>query len=1665
MYLSKNSRYIIQRTWFSPNRVRHCLNQNCRYYSTKLPREDPSRPALRVNIPNDPPVDPQYVLYQLKGCIDCEAMKPVEKTPTEAKKQTSEEHLMEINQMLGNQEEPDKGKVVRKTVSNEVLVKPGDSSQIQNSTSKESKSVSKIPVKIYSKNNLGKEKKILESEMKLINKSSKEKAVNKKYQEIAKNRILKTSLSTPEALKKPQLFLELRKNDKKVITKKKAKSAENFKKQPSETSLKGEITEDRDEAVMELRRTKAQENFKRKAQVNAIGKKETKSVGDLTNEQEAAKSPIRVSHLDNRNLSVPIRDEYLAAAIESVIPKTKTVEVKMKFRVRIDRIGKPLTNEEIEEGIDTAELAYELISDDSKPKTPKTRKTEKVVKDVLKTIVEKAKDVLEDRRLSKSVSNLKEQKVQMVKLEDLPEERTSKYGKKLTFEVQEHDDKNKVINFRRFPLPKTRLEKSVSYHGRFAGNNNNTSYLSNEKFPFPGEDYELNAVARIRSPKNSTRILKPLASQITMVDEVPEYLKYPEFKYVGLSSTASRNFHQTASQSKYRQDFPDKRPVMAMDSMAKGKEARSPRNSKEAVITRAVTSVQKETSKPIHMSIPVPVKSNEKAKKTDWRHELCKSRPIGSPLRKTRSRIAKPYKNYNIPKTNSVLGLNERLAQMKYIPTKKEDSLPKESPKEVFFKKTETDIKNRYLGSNGGFIGKDQKAEDKLNKILPGLIAEAKQREEVGNEDITDYAKCQPQKENIPKTPCQENIQLKNRAGKDFSKERTFSEKCKTFKEMYSQEFELNQKCIQKIPTQGERLVKCVPKKRVRFHKMPRWTKDNIINVMKPQITPKMADNIVNVANEPLSANKGTPSVDSLRMMEKVKKMLDLDLKNAEKIFIPDNLKKASSVLQLIGEPWKWKVNAEELEKKAAEKPSKKITSDVSVVCLDKGNEWKTMSLPENIETKKIGNENSSAICLNMASNSFSVDENFLTEMKKKSEEEFKACKGYECLGRNQENYTMGLGVARSVWEMKKPEENRQPMELKSVVALNSDSDRDHFSIVNTELAQCQENAQMSLDNIVYDINAIECCKNIKGESTVLLKNDKFEIDYNALKLAREKQSGKDMTMFPKNTEIKKEETVVLFDGKNKSLNIDSSKPKQENQILCKSKDEVGDVNKSKIDPIPVVKEKMADPPKPQRFVLNRHLPPRKILRQQRKPCYMYDYSSVEKKPDKHHLQFAKSRTKTPPTPQKAPATIQPATTHIFIQEKKTQDDVIEPKIVVPPVKPKETPVTTPPAKKEHYVSDNILQMTKNHPPVEKSPATKSNIGETVKVDVTSVEHPPSKITEINLNKDSNKIKPIPEKSKSETKILYKDLEKYQTPYSEPDYEDKPIKINSDIKSNPNMKKLDSSKTTVLNDVSKPTENIDGWLRDETDKMTNLLIKVLQEATEAKSKRKLLISSKVVDKNMKKGSVIKSKSSEDVPKVCKVGDLKKKALSQPGKSKPKSINEIPVQTSKNIQPPKTVDAVDVNNVSLVNPDFKATSEKVNKEIFNVNAPQELIDPIGINVDNITDFNIKKVDPPASSLKLNADSFKKFLKIKEIPVKPILPATAEENKKKDVATEEEEDFPGPEGLKKLSMIWKYLPAVGCQATVYLFQLGKILFLIKNYIQWRTGNLENYNTKAN
>lgn len=1560
MYLSKNSRYVIQRTWFSSHLARHCFTQTSRNYSSKTPKDDTARPALRLNVPKDPPIDPQQHLYLLKGCVES-----VEKPKIFEK--TSQEHLNEINMLLSPpnllfNENIDKD-AVRKAVSIESMKKARSSSQ-------NSSSASKIPKKNKSHDDLEARKKIYESNIpKLKNKLSDERKIVKEVQNIQAKPV---NLIKGSKKNKSDLFIELRKNQKEgKIEKRKVKSAENIAKNMLSKDLIPEKKEIKNEAKI-VRRTKAQENFDKKNHL------------DITEEVEKKRpeSVMKFSQLDNKNMSLPVKDDYLEAAIENVIPKTKTVEVKMKFRVRIDRIGN--AEKEQTDDIESAELAYEVLSDSTKPKTPKTIQTEKVVKDVMKTIVHKARGVFKDKRLNKNLK--KEQKVQMVKIHDVANKNFynevaehltgegSKYFKKLPFEVTEFNDKNKISNLKRFPYPKTRLEKAVSYHGRINEDSRiQRQYLLNDRFHLPTGDNNDSILNLPRTPSNMTRILKPLGSQIAMIDDVPEYLKYPEFKYMGLSSTASRNFHNTTVTNKSKNDFPHKASVMVMENVIKSREnLGSPKSSRNMLVNRTVNSLGKEIKKPIHMAIPVRVKKVDNEAKESGGKSGVKSSKMPPPQKLTRK-----YPN-RLNKKSSVEGKISSLNNDVKSKTISSSNGKKDFTPEVLFKNPNTDVGvngSKYLGTNGDLIEKGSKIQEKTLKNRNISV----QNEPCCEEDITNLVKRDEKlKKTVQKNPsiyAEESYDYrdvthykKDDSEKSMERETpplSNNRKKKTFK--MGTEFELNAMCInQSVAKKSqEKIPKMSSPTKRRQRSTVHKTKPRIINVMKPS-TPKISDNFINVANESLSKRKENPSVDSLRMMEKVKTMLDLDLQNAEKIFTSEE-KLIPSVVRLVQEPWKWEVNEEDLQKWNSEKIPPNTTSEVSVVCLNKENEWKVIDFPERNNVKKIKDKSGLTVPLDSKSNTSGTDEKSLQKTNQ-SEKKKENPKGLDCdlMKENHDN---------------KPT-NGKKVYVKSVVALNPDSD--HFQIINSELTECQKHSKIDLDPVTYDSSALKFQDKSKGVSVISFnENKEFDVDKEALQAVKKKESPINY----QNVEEKKGSSIIIYDEKNQSWNIDLS---QNNEQPTRAEE---DQKQDEEKPSPNQK------------------PSQNKRTDQQKEVLEENRSEI--------LQTSESLVKND---------------QVLCEGKK--EDIHDDNLT-PGIKQNE------PAKKDHYISVNILEMTKNHSP-EKLPKVKANIGETVKIDISSTEHSPSKITEINLNKGAQKSKSEKKvdlahgDKKSESKPFYENFEKYQTPYSEPDYEDKPIKINSDMKSNPNIKKLDgSNKTLVLRDMSKPNDALDNWLKDETDKMANLLIKVLQEASEAKSKRKLL-SSKINEKYLKNVSdgvkrMENVHSPAEEPKTCKIPDKKNIR-----KSKPKNISEIPVQSAKNIQPPKTVDAVDTNNMIACNEDLKEASLKINQEIFEI--PQEIMDPIGINVENLPDLNFKKVALPERLMKMKPNQVKKLLKIPEVPVKPIIGAPLKESL--SVNKEDGIDLPGPEGLKKWSLVWKYLPAVGCQATVWIFQLAQI-----------------------
>jgi hypothetical protein len=1604
--------------------------------------EDPAKPPLRLNVPKDPPIDTLQQAYLTKGCIDCEKIKKSVEKPLAVEK-SSQEHLNEINMLLNPpniflNEDIDKD-AVRKAMSMETVRKSRNSPQ-------NFSSVSKIPKKIRSHDDIKTRKKIYESNIpKLKNKPFDEQKIVKRVRNIQAKPVY--SIKETKRIGS-DLFLELRKNQKDVkLEKRKIKTAENTSREKVSKKLASEESEVKNEGNS-VRRTKGQENFdaKNNSDINPVGEKETRPI-------------VKLSQLDNKNMALPMKTDYLEAAIENVIPKTKTVEVKMKFRVRIDRIGKEETNQLEGDEIGNAELAYEVISDNTKPKTPKTVKTEKVVKDVMKTIVHKARDAFEDKRLNKSLK--KEQKVLKVKIHepDKSWEAASRFTedsnnfKKPPFEVTELDDAKKISSFKRFPYPKTRLEKTVSYHGKVIEDMKTPrQYLLSDQFHLPTGNRNDSILNLPRTPKSRQRILKPLGSQITMIDDVPEYLKYPEFKYVGLSSTASRNFHNTTVENKFKDNAPLKHPVMPMDNIIKSRgNLGSLKNVTDTIVNRAVNPLGKDIKKPIHMSVQAAMvkKVDDECKKSGRKHRLRNSRTnVLSPPRKfaheplnkkskferekmfgleenQKSKVISPNNDskgctsevlFNNPKT--VPAANENKfgeAKIPGLEEKKSKEIPssdnKEGPEylfnnskaiiettaskfeekasgleenkdlkvaspnndskgfspEVLFNNSKITSESDVIGTSSGLIRRELKIEEgkSKNKSKSKTVVQKSQKEPCCEEDFTNFlGENDKPKKPVRKEPYwfkgetygyRDTTQYKkNDEVITVKKTRPLSNNRKETNCRSETEFELNLQCVDKPVSKWETPGKCLKmspftKRRQRFpaHK----TKPNMINVQKPPSIPKMSDNFVNMANEPLTKPKENPSVDSLRMMQKVKTILDFDLKNAEKIFTPQE-RIIPSAIRLVKEPWNWAVDKEDLKKWELRKTPRNVTSKESLVCLNEDCKWKVINLPERNKTETKGDENRLAVPSDSRSKSSGTDQ--------------------KCLKNAKTSRTKRQNLKNPEYDPTKESYKtafRKVLNCKSVIAFNPDAD--NFQIINAELKECRKYSKVDLDPVTYDSSAFTFLEKSKGVSAILYRGDnKLDLDKEALQSVQGKAPLKE-------EEKNKGSSVLIFDEKSQSWVVDlfqNNKPSTstlENQKRNEESNPLAkDSNTSQLEV----------PPTPEPLVTGR-------------------------KDDLKDHNFTDGNKQT------------------------------------------ET------SKKEHYVSDNILEMTKHHPSV-KQPKVNSNIGKTVKIDISSAEHSPSKITEINLNKEVEKSKSeksinVPDEAKqSESKPFHKDFEKYQTPYGEPDCEDKPLKINTDMKSNPNMKKLNgSNKTLVLQDTSKPNDALDHWLKNETDKMADLLIKVLQEASEAKLKRKVLnnkINSKYL-KNKKENSAKKETGANnpEEQRLCKIPDRR-----NTGAPRPTNVNEIPVQSAKNVQPPKTVDAADVNNISTFNEVYKEDSSKINREIFEI--PQEIIDPIGINVDNLPDLNLKKIPVSEHSLmKMKSEQAKKKLMIPEVPVKSVISSPLKES----ISAEKEEqgiDVPGPEGLKKWSLVWKYLPAVGCQATVWIFQLGKFTFMFIIYL---------------
>ncbi|KAK6621174.1 hypothetical protein RUM43_011480 [Polyplax serrata] len=356
-------------------------------------------------------------------------------------------------------------------------------------------------------------------------------------------------------------------------------------------------------------------------------------------------------------------------------------------------------------------------------------------------------------------------------------------------------------------------------------------------------------------------------------------------------------------------------------------------------------------------------------------------------------------------------------------------------------------------------------------------------------------------------------------------------------------------------------------------------------------------------------------------------------------------------------------------------------------------------------------------------------------------------------------------------------------------------------------------------------------------------------------------------------------------------------------------------------------------------------------------------------------------------------------------------------------------------APSDHYISENIVEMSKNVAKDVNSKG-KSKKGETVKVNISPDKRVPSKITEINLNKkidgaewetttkkqnskekrkSSEELLKKSDKTQTENKMFYKNFEKYKTPFSDLEYEEKSMKIKSDIESNPNLKKLDNwNKTLVLHDVGKSQENIESWLKDETDKMATLLLKVLQEAAEGKPKRKPgTAKGKCCEKSPIKGNPYDSirKKQETTPEglMFKMRSMnlaleaEKKVKQSKMKEEQPNVKDIPVQSASTVKPPRVIDAIKVSSTK------RFTQQKIYTE--------------SKNPSNVS-FNEPK--PKQADLSLE-------------PIEP----TLRELTQPKLVSELTDDIPGPEILKKISNTWKLLPAIGCQLTVFtllrMFQL--------------------------
>lgn len=971
-----------------------------------------------------------------------------------------------------------------------------------------------------------------------------------------------------------------------------------------------------------------------------------------------------------------------------------------------------------------------------------------------------------------------------------------------------------------------------------------------------GEKMEdLEDEARVRPTTLGVYLLKRLSAHIKQTDELPERLKYPVHKYSFFSQSriksknsgdsypqlktkTIRNYH--SSYNNDRKSFIISKPSLTF--MAKLDDSAG--SSSNKVINKDIAVSKGDADRPINIIL----KPDRALVCTDY------------------------YKNkideINISKMSDNLNESDIYLQEGEKTDKRNESLEA--------KKVETD--NSGNENTQTVEQKEPLPEPEIPKSNIALTC----TEEKCELDIVDISSLSKQSkavtddEDLYLAPYLENGLVDN-------EEKLSEKKMDEFIDASLDTFVMNEKCLDKQNTKAESSDSGTRTEQSIGETLLNSKKDNIMNVVKKKTetnTPKLSDNIVNLANESLAESKGSSSVDSLSMMKRVKEIVDLDLKNAEKIFVP-------------GEP-------------------------------------------ENISEEYTESHN------------------------------FEASK---CMANALEDYSQLVELPIQLQDDVPPPKNFNPSSPVSVIVYDDAINKFYIQVNELEHAMNDRRKEMAVLTACETAGSnLSIMDSIRDDFSILIDipqvPEKRNYEYN-------EQQGDSMITYDEKTKTWTLDPTLVKDTGSKKEQIE-----RDSKFGCDEDETRGNDKYSKYSDSAIIT-------KPAEFSMVEK--PDAELKAKKDSS---DKDNVSGK--KNGEGFGKADKKMK---------VEVDAEEIRRKNSDLYDDVFEvkkngPKTLEEPVKKSKKAEGAEKIPSEHYVSDNIVEMSKNNGG-DKSKKVKPNKVETVKLNIaTQSSRPPSKVTEINLNKKNDEGKGSSQKEKedngktkennqSSNKGFYNKFEKYKTPFSDPEYEEKPMKINTDLESNPNLKKLDSwNKTLVLPEVNKSSEKVESWLKDETDQMATLLLRVLQEAAEGNSRRR--IASKTAKGNPYEAIRKKQENNSYLLRAKKKDFGKKRGTVTQLKVHRKALEEGIIFKDRNEVEVKSKNAVTEDEPRM---EFIISDSLAQREFLK--------------------------DRLATLTKLNENST--------------------------------DDIPGPDFLKKLSVVWNFFPRIGCQATIFillrLFQMGR------------------------